>query len=101
MGKKSRAPRREEILQEMCALAGGRVNDAVRLAYLAQEQADQIGQLDLMALKEFKRSPAGAVELKLTDRMEVLVKVLELLDREDQETGAGFLRALEQAGRDE
>lgn len=89
MGKQSNPPRREDILRQMCRIAGARFNDPVRLAYLTQEQTEEIEKLDLTALKEFKRSANGAVEVKLTDRVEVLEKVLEMLDG-----GEGGVQAL-------
>ena len=84
----------------MCSIAEVKFNDAVRLAYLTEEQADEIARLDLTALTEFKRSPSGAVELKLADRVEVLEKVLELLDRREDEQGSNFLQALVEQGQE-
>lgn len=100
MGKQSRPPCREDILRKMYAIAGVRFNDAVRLAFLDQNQMDQIEGLDLTALKEFKRTPNGTVEIKLTDRVQVLEKVLELLDRPQSGEGSDFLRALEDLGQE-
>ena len=68
---------RARLLRRMERLAGCRVNDAVKLAFLDGEQLGEIDGLDLGALKEFKRSGNGAVELKLVDR----AAVLERLDR--------------------
>lgn len=84
----------------MCSIAEVKFNDAVRLAYLTEEQADEISRLDLTALTEFKRSPSGAVELKLADRVKVLEKVLELLDRREDEQGNNFLQALVEQGQE-
>ena len=100
MGKQSNALRRSSILRQMCALAGARFNDAVRLAYLTQEQAGEIGSLDLTALKEFKRGANGAVEIKLTDRAEVLEKVLQLLDSGEDGKAQSFLKALQAQGEE-
>ena len=100
MGKRSRALSREEILQKMCDLARATSNDPVRLAYLTEEQANEIAKLDLTALTEFKRSPTGAVEIKLTDRLEVLEKVMDLLGGDDRFQGEQFLKALEQQGQE-
>ena len=102
MGKQSRAPRRDEILRKMCDIAQVRVNDVVRLAYLTGEQTDELADLDLTALTEFKRSPSGAVEIKLADRLAVLEKVLELLEGDRPSGGEQFLRAfLEQGQKDD
>ena len=54
---------RARLLRRMERLAGCRVNDAVKLAFLDGEQLGEIDGLDLGALKEFKRSGNGAVEL--------------------------------------
>lgn len=100
MGKRSRAPSREEILGKMCAIAQAAANDPVRLAYLTQEQADEIAGLDLTALTEFKRSANGAVEIKLTDRLEVLEKVMAMLNGDGASQGERFLRALAEQGQE-
>ena len=60
---------RARLLRRMERLAGCRVNDAVKLAFLDGEQLGEIDGLDLGALKEFKRSGNGAVELKLLERL--------------------------------
>jgi hypothetical protein len=78
----------------MCDIARVRFNDVVRLAYLTEEQADQIDALDLTALREFKRSSSGAVEIKLTDRVEVLEKVMQLMNEGELPRGEQFLQAL-------
>ena len=80
---------RARLLRRMERLAGCRVNDAVKLAFLDGEQLGEIDGLDLGALKEFKRSGNGAVELKLVDRAAVLERLVELSGgREDG--GEGF-----------
>ena len=66
---------RARLLRRMERLAGCRVNDAVKLAFLDGEQLGEIDGLDLGALKEFKRSGNGAVELKLVDRAAVLERL--------------------------
>lgn len=83
---------RQEVLQKMLELAAGPANDAVKLAYLSGEE--EIGALELGCLTEFRRNSNGSVEVKLTDRAAVLVKLLEQL--KDEESGAAaFLQALE------
>lgn len=69
---------REQLLEQMRRLACARVNDAVKLAYLPEEEREAIGKLDLSALTEFRRSGAGTVELKFADRMKALERLLEL-----------------------
>ena len=99
MGKRSTSPSREKILQQMCDIARVRFNDVVRLAYLTEEQADQIDGLDLTALREFKRSPSGAVEIKLADRVEVLEKVMGLMSEGELPRGEQFLQAFVEQGQ--
>ena len=99
MGKRTNSLSREKLLQQMCDIARVRFNDVVRLAYLTEEQADQIDGLDLTALREFKRSSSGAVEIKLADRVEVLEKVMQLMNEGELPRGEQFLQALvEQEG---
>ena len=69
---------REQLLEQMRALACAKVNDAVKLAYLPEEEREAIGKLDLSALIEFRRSGAGTVELTFADRMKALERLLEL-----------------------
>ena len=84
---------RTRLLHRMERLAQCRVNDAVKLAFLDEGQLEKIDGLELGALKEFKRSEKGAVELKLVDRAAVLEKLLELSDGEEEQA-AEFFRAL-------
>lgn len=53
---------RKAVLQQMMALAAGRANDAVKLAYLPEEALETLSGLDLGCLTEFKRSSNGAEE---------------------------------------
>ena len=90
--KQERPVRRREVLQKMMDLAVGCANDAVKLAYLTDAEA--VDRLELGCLTEFKRNSNGSVEVKLTDRAAVLVKLLEQLKEEDG-GAAAFLQALE------
>ena len=72
VSKTSELPTREELLRRMWSLASARANDAVKLAFLPEEQMGAIGKLDLAALTELKRVSSGTVELKFTDRMRAL-----------------------------
>ena len=99
MGRRGATPRREEILREMRRICLAPANDAVRLAYLREEEAERIGELDLSALREFKRSGTGGVEIRLHDRLEALERLAALLEEGSGErNGSAFLRALEQEG---
>ena len=86
------------LVRYMEHLAGGKVNDAVKLAFLDGERMDEIDNLDLSALTEFKRSGNGTVEIKLMDRMAVLEKIAAMLERGEEGEADAFLRALERAG---
>ena len=84
MGK--RTVNRRAVLEQMMALAAGAANDVVKLAYLTQEQTQEIDTLDLGCLTEFKRNSSGAV---------VLEKLLEQLKDEENRGAAAFLEALD------
>ena len=51
-----RTVNRRAVLEQMMALAAGAANDVVKLAYLTQEQTQEIDTLDLGCLTEFKRT---------------------------------------------
>lgn len=86
---------REQLLEQMRALACARVNDAVKLAYLPEEEREAIGKLDLSALIEFRRSGAGTVELKFADRMKALERLLELSGPSGEEQLNSLFRRME------
>ena len=87
---------REALLEQMGRLAFARVNDAVKLAFLPEEERDVIGRLDLSALTEFRRSGAGTVEMKFTDRLRALARLLELSGPGGEERLEQFLRSMEE-----
>ena len=87
---------REQLLEQMRTLACAKVNDAVKLAYLPEEERDAIGKLDLSALTEFRRSGAGTVELKFADRMKALERLLELSGPSGEEQLERFLQRMEE-----
>ena len=84
MSKAEEKPQREQLIRQVRRLTRARVNDAVKLAYLSGEALEAIDGLDLTAMTEFKRAGNGAVEIKFTDRL----KALEKLVRENRETEA-------------
>lgn len=86
---------RKQLLEQMRALACARVNDAVKLAYLPEEEREAIGKLDLSALIEFRRSGAGTVELKFADRMKALEQLLELSGPSGEEQLDSLFRRME------
>ena len=91
---------REALLRRMEELANGRVNDAVKLAFLGSglppEQWERIDALELGELAEFKRSGNGTVEIKLVDRLAALEKLIALAGDGEREKAEQFFRALEQ-----
>ncbi|MEG2989243.1 MAG: hypothetical protein RR807_07540, partial [Oscillospiraceae bacterium] len=90
---------RQELTNRLFHIATGSINDVVKLAYLSPEE-DGFGALealDLTALSEFKRNSAGAVEMKLVDRVAVLEKLLELQGADGTDAEA-FLKAMEGEG---
>ena len=95
---KKRERRLNTLMRRMERLAGGRVNDAVKLAFLDGERVDEIDNLDLSALTEFKRSGNGTVEIKRMDRVAVLEKIAAMLERGEEDEADAFLRALERPG---
>ena len=86
---------RDILLEQMQRLACAKVNDAVKLAYLPEEERESIGRLDLAALTEFRRSGAGTVELKFTDRMKALERLLELCGPSGEEQLEQLFRRME------
>lgn len=86
---------RVQLLEQMRALACAKVNDAVKLAYLPEEEREAIGKLDLSALIEFRRSGAGTVELKFADRMKALERLLELSGPSGEEQLDSLFRRME------
>ena len=68
---------REEVLRKIEELAMGRVNDAVRLAFLKEGELEEIGKLDLSAVSGFKRESDGTVEIKFVDRGAALQWLLD------------------------
>lgn len=69
--------RREEVIEQIEALAASRINDAVRLAFLTEEEMGLLDSLDLSAVTELKRNSNGTVELKFLDRLAALQWLLE------------------------
>ena len=86
---------RDALLEQMGRLACARVNDAVKLAFLPEEEREAIGRLDLSALTEFRRSGAGTVEMKFTDRMRALERLLELSGPDKAEALECFRQSME------
>ena len=71
------------------------------LAFLDEKTIETIPELELKALREFKRGASGGTEIKLIDRAHILEVLLEHLDDEHKSTGTGLFRALEQLARED
>ena len=86
--------KRQTMIRDLRRLVNSRSNDAVKLAFLTQEDADRIDQLDLRGLVELRRSGNGTVEIKLIDRLKVLELLDRLSQREEDQALDGFLDGL-------
>ncbi len=85
---------RQEIVQELSRLVKSRNNDAVKLAWLGQEDAGRIGRLDLQGVVEVKRSEKGAFEVKFVDKLKALELLERISAREDEDDLDAFLEGL-------
>lgn len=91
---------RAEMLERLKRLADRKVNDAVKLAFLSEETADQVDGLDLAGLLELKRTDKS-FEAKFVDQMKVLEMMRELTERSDTRAAEEFFKALgSAAGKD-
>lgn len=81
-----------EILKRLETMAFSRSNDAVKLAFTAEQGMPDIDQLDLGALAELKRLSNGSVEMKFIDRIKLL-ELMTQLRQTSEETGAAELVA--------
>ena len=68
---------RDEVLRQIEALAASPVNDAVRLAFLSEDELSALDGLDLSPITEFERTSNGSVELKFIDRLAALQWLME------------------------
>ena len=87
----------EDILMR---LAQSTVNDAVKLAYINEENVSLIDSLDLSLLSEIKRGANGSLELKFIDRLSVM-QALQSLKQPEPSSGKsadnGLFSALDRA----
>ena len=90
---------RKELLKRLRKLADRPVNDAVKLAFLTPETADQARDLDLSGLTELKRTDKS-VEVKFVDQIKVLEMMRELMEQ-DPGNAEEFFRALGEKTGDE
>ena len=92
---------RGELLRRLRKLADRRVNDAVRLAFLTPESAEQVEDLDLSGLIELRRTDRS-FEAKFVDQMKVLEMMRELMEHSGTQAAEEFFQALDSAaGTDE
>ncbi|MBR5534817.1 MAG: XRE family transcriptional regulator [Ruminiclostridium sp.] len=86
---------KQEVLRRMLDLATSGANDPVKLAYLHEEDREEIGGLDLGCLAAFKRCANGEVEVKLVERRVLFQQILDQLKEESEDGPSAFLRALD------
>lgn len=86
--------KKEMVRRKIERLAGSRVNDAVKLAFLDKKGLAELGKMDLSAVAEFRRSSTGTVEIKFVDRLAAL-KWLAETGEESRE--GGIIEALEKS----
>lgn len=92
---------RKEMMDRLRKLADRKANDAVKLAFLDQESAQQVDELDLSGLVELKKTDKS-FEARFVDQIKVLEMMRELMDQEDTQGAAEFFQALNGvAGGDE
>ena len=91
---------REDVIRALGALAFGRVNRGVELAYLETATPQRIRRMDLSAVAEFKRNSNGTVEVKFIDRVKALSALDEMLGSGGGDETEAFFRALEEAGEE-
>ena len=70
----------EELLDHLRRLAEWKNNDVVKLAFLEQEDAEKVDQLDLTGVVELRRNANGTFEAKFVDRVRVLAMLRELME---------------------
>lgn len=92
---------REKVIAALGALAFGRVNRSVELAFSEEVTPDKIRRMDLSAVSEFKKGGNGTVEIKFIDRVKALSALYEMLGSgADEDETEAFFRALEEAGEE-
>lgn len=99
-----RKNKREEIMEKLSDIAFGRANDIVKLAFFDPEkQPELLDDLDLTMLSEVKRTPNGAVEIKLVNRLDVIKLLLGEFQPVKNENGdvIKFFQALNDAAKND
>ncbi|WP_130869346.1 XRE family transcriptional regulator [Intestinimonas massiliensis (ex Afouda et al. 2020)] len=86
---------RARLLRQIEKLAQCRVNDAVKLAFLDGMPLEELDELDLTPLTEFRRSEKGGSEVKLVDRVAVLKLLVDLSAGQEEQKAVDFFRAWE------
>ena len=71
---------RAKMLRQIVELTKSPINDAVRLAFIGEDEVELIKGLDLSAVKEIKRGGNGSMELKFIDRVEALKWLAEQME---------------------
>ena len=84
---------REELVSRLTEVACAKPNGAVQLAFLREQDAPFIDQLDLMALAELKVGER-AVEMKFIDRVKLVELLLGAMRKESGSVAAQLLEAM-------
>ena len=83
-------------------LAFGSQGDAVKLAFLGEEELpEDLEKLDLFGVAEIRRVKGGDFEVKLVNQLEALDRLAALAQRKSQEEGDRFYEALSRAAMEE
>ena len=77
---------REAAIQKLYELALGRANDAIELVYRQDLNEEDVRELNLVTVAEFRRSNLGSVEIKFIDRVKALEALIDLLDSDNDGT---------------
>lgn len=85
----------ELVLTGLERLAFGSANDALRLVFSPDMDAEALEKLDVFNISEIKRDKSGGVEIRLFDRQKALERLWEYsAGRTEREAAAKLLDAL-------
>ena len=85
---------RQEIIRELSRIIRSKGNDAVKLAYLGEDGAGEIGRLDLRGVAELKRSEKGCFEVRFVDKLKAIELLQQLIGQDDAGNLDRFLDGL-------
>lgn len=85
---------KRELVAYLRKLAKWKNNDVVKLAFLEQEDVEQVDRLDLTGVVELKRNANGTFEAKFVDKVRVLAMLRELMEERRDGELESFLDGL-------